>query len=38
MAMAVTGTEDTVEATMVATEDTTTARGWFFYSTTYELL
>merc|ERR1711936_1089750 len=25
--MAVTGTEDTVEATMVATEDTTTARG-----------
>merc|ERR1711997_301295 len=27
MAMAVTGTEDTVEATMVATEDTTTARG-----------
>merc|ERR1739842_255598 len=27
MAMAVTGPEDTVEATMVATEDTTTARG-----------
>merc|ERR1711997_1057761 len=27
MAMAVTGMEDTVEATMVATEDTTTARG-----------